>query len=215
MHYYNVKFEWALYTRLDFNIFHPCSRYFFYLFDFCASMKWELKWSISPPSFQPGVSNSSSASTVEESLCVQEEFALAAMKALYHIVCESSEAVNSVLGGQDGKDSEKLSENRLRQPQSSTAENTCDELQSHSPLLKKLFQLVDLKFVSNASQREAVVNSSLRTLCALAERAEESQLWRYMSFRDSFFTSLLKWHHTPVKMYTIFLLMFVFVNYTV
>ncbi|XP_053508639.1 ATR-interacting protein isoform X2 [Ictalurus furcatus] len=126
-----------------------------------------------------GVSNSSSASTVEESLCVQEEFALAAMKALYHIVCESSEAVNSLLCGQEGKDSEKLSENRLRQPQSSTAENTCDELQSHSPLLKKLFQLVDLKFVSNASQREAVVNSSLRTLCALAERAEESQLWRF------------------------------------
>ncbi|KAB5537081.1 hypothetical protein PHYPO_G00114740 [Pangasianodon hypophthalmus] len=130
-----------------------------------------------------GASDSSSASTVEESLGAQEEFALAALKALYHIVCESSEAVSSVVGGQEGKDSEKPSENRLCQPQStghsSTAEKAGDELQSHSPLLKKLFQLVDLKFVSNASRREAVVNCSLRTLCALAERAEESQLWRF------------------------------------
>ncbi|XP_060765965.1 ATR-interacting protein isoform X3 [Neoarius graeffei] len=130
-----------------------------------------------------GASDSSSDSTLEESLVAQEEFALAAIKALYYIVCESIEAVNSVLGGQEGKDSEKPSENRLRQPRttghSSTAENACDELQSHDPLLKKLFQLVDLKFVSNASQREAVVNCSLGTLCALAERAEESQLWRF------------------------------------
>lgn len=114
------------------------------------------------------------------------------MKALYHIVCESGEAVNSVLGGQDGKDSEKPSATRPRQAQStchsSTAENACDEMQSHSPLLKKLFQLVDLKFVGNVCQREAVVNSSLRTLCALAERAEENQLWRYKSAWDSFFT---------------------------
>lgn len=129
-----------------------------------------------------GTSDSSAASTVEESLGAQEEFALAALKALYHVVCESSEAVNSLLGAQEGKDPEKPSEIRLPQPQStahsSTAENTCDELQSHNPLLKKLFQLVDLKFVSNARQREAVLNCSLRTLCVLAERAEENQLWR-------------------------------------
>lgn len=124
---------------------------------------------------------------------MQEEFALAAIKALYHIVSESSEAVNSVLDGHGGKDLEKPSENQLHQLQStgysSTVENTGGELQSHSPLLKKLFQLVDLKFVNNASQREAVVNCSLKTLCTLAERAEESQLWRYVSVRDSFFTS--------------------------
>lgn len=141
-----------------------------------------------------GTSDSNS-STVEESLGAQEEFALAAMKALYHIVCESSEAVNSVLGGPEGMNSEKPSENRLRQPQStghrSTAENACDEPQSHSPLLKKLFQLVDLKFVSNACQREAVVNSSVRILYALAERAEENQTWRYMSVWGSFLTSAL------------------------
>lgn len=116
---------------------------------------------------------------------------MAAIKALYHIVCESSEAVNSVLAGQEGKDSEKPSENRLRQPPStghgSTVENACDELLSHSPLLKKLFQLVDLKFVINASQRKAVVNCCLRTLCALAERAEESQLWRYTSVHNQVF----------------------------
>lgn len=153
-----------------------------------------------PPSLHPGSSDSSSASTVEESLGAQEEFALAAMKALYHIMCESCEAVNSVLGGQDGKNSEKTSQNQFCQAQSaapsSTVEKACDELQSHSPLLKKLFQLVDLKLVSNASQREAVVNSSLGILCALAERAEENQLWRYTSAQNSFFTSALKWHHT-------------------
>ncbi|KAF7693198.1 hypothetical protein HF521_008514 [Silurus meridionalis] len=130
-----------------------------------------------------GGSDSSSASTVEESLGAQEEFALAAMKALYHIVCESGEAVNSVLSDQGGKDSEKSSGNRCSQPQSaghsSTADKACNELQSHSLLLQKLFQLVDLKFVSNACRREAVVNCSLRILCALAERAEESQLWRF------------------------------------
>ncbi|KAI5607588.1 ATR-interacting protein isoform X1 [Silurus asotus] len=130
-----------------------------------------------------GGSDSSSATTVEESLGAQEEFALAAMKALYHIVCESGEAVNSVLSDQGGKDSKKSSEHRCSQPQSaghsSTADKACDELQSHSLLLQKLFQLVDLKFVSNACHREAVVNCSLRILCALAERAEECQLWRF------------------------------------
>lgn len=146
----------------------------------------------------PGASDSSSASTIEESLAAQEEFALAAMKALYHVVCESIEAVNSVLGGQQEKNSEKQSENRLHQPQSkdpsSTADSSCDELQSHTPLLKKLFQLVDLTFVSNACQKESMVNLSLKTLCALAERAEESQVWRYTSGQDSFFTYVVKWH---------------------
>lgn len=142
-----------------------------------------MKFFFPPTSLHPGASDSSAASTVEESLGAQEEFFLAAMKALYHIVCESSEAVNSVLAGQEGKDSVKPGENLLHQPQSkghkSTSENACDEPQSHSPLLKKLFQLVDLKFVTNACQREAVVNCSLRTLYALAERAEESRVWRY------------------------------------
>ncbi|TSM44098.1 ATR-interacting protein [Bagarius yarrelli] len=96
-----------------------------------------------------GASDSSAASTVEESLGAQEEFALAAIKALYHIVCESSEAVNSLLVGGEGKDPKKPSETCLPQPQStahiSTAENACYEPLSHNPLLNKLFLLVDLK----------------------------------------------------------------------
>ncbi|KAF5908773.1 ATR-interacting protein, partial [Clarias magur] len=153
---------------------------------YCQTLETSDKSGKSPlrPSALSGTSDSSSAFTVEESIGVQEEFAIAAMKALYHIVCESSEAVISVLGGKEIKDSEKPDENRTCQHQStghcSTSENHSDDLQSHSALLKMLFQLVDVKFVSSAGQREVVVNCSLRTLCALAERAEEdSQLLRF------------------------------------
>ncbi|XP_036415142.1 ATR-interacting protein [Colossoma macropomum] len=131
-----------------------------------------------------GSSESSVASTIEESLSSQEEFALAAMKALYHIVTESSEATHTVLCGQEGEYPDKSSDNRLsNQPQSSTgdgnfAEKVNGELQAQHPLLKRLFQLVDVKFISSASQKEAVMNSSFRAVCALAERAEGSQLWR-------------------------------------
>lgn len=153
-------------------------------------MKSKLQWIIFPPTtLTLGASDSRSASTIEESLAAQEEFALAAMKALYHIVCESNEAVNSVLVGQEEKDSEKPSESRLHQPQSkdpsSTAGNACDEPQSPTPLLTKMFQLVDLTFVSNACQKESIINLSLRILCALAERAEEKHLWRYTSGQGS------------------------------
>ncbi|KAI4881103.1 hypothetical protein NFI96_024796, partial [Prochilodus magdalenae] len=128
-----------------------------------------------------GSTDSSVASTIEESLGAQEEFALAALKALYHIVSESSEAAHTVLCGQEG---DKSSDGRLsNQPQPSIddgnpAEKENGELQAQHPLLKRLFQLVDQKFVNSAIQREAMVNSSLRAMCALAERAEESQLWR-------------------------------------
>uniref|UniRef100_A0A8B9JEK1 ATR interacting protein n=1 Tax=Astyanax mexicanus TaxID=7994 RepID=A0A8B9JEK1_ASTMX len=103
-----------------------------------------------------GSSDSSLASTVEESLGAQEEFALAALKALYHTVSESREAALTLTS----------------EPHISTA------LQAQHPLLQRLIQLLDQKFVSNAGQKEAVVNCSLRILGVLAERVEENQLWR-------------------------------------
>ncbi|XP_066527319.1 ATR-interacting protein isoform X2 [Hoplias malabaricus] len=126
-------------------------------------------------------SESSLASTVEESLGGQEEFALAALKALYHVVSESSEAAYTVLCGNEG---DKPSENRLNinQPQPSVSDGNPGEKvtedQAQHPLLKRLFQLLDQKFVNSAGQRDAVVKSSLRTICALAERTEEKHLWR-------------------------------------
>ncbi|KAL7837596.1 hypothetical protein SRHO_G00273070 [Serrasalmus rhombeus] len=129
-----------------------------------------------------GSSESSVASTIEESLSSQEEFALAAVKALYHIVTESSEAARIVLCGQEGEYPDKSSDHRLsNEPQTGDgnfAEKLNGELQAQHPLLKRLFQLVDMKFVNSAGQREAVVNSSFKAVCALAERAEEDQLWR-------------------------------------
>lgn len=104
------------------------------------------------------------------------------MKALYHIVCESSEAANAVLCGPEGEHSDKTGDNGLHNRTRTSARDGSvnEELQAQHPLLKRLFQLMDQKFLSNAGQREAVVNSSLRTMCALAEGAEENQLWRYV-----------------------------------
>ncbi|KAG9260349.1 ATR-interacting protein [Astyanax mexicanus] len=131
-----------------------------------------------------GSSDSSLASTVEESLGAQEEFALAALKALYHTVSESREAALTLLSGPETDCPSKPSENRLTsEPHISTAaENTVkkvnEALQAQHPLLQRLIQLLDQKFVSNAGQKEAVVNCSLRILGVLAERVEENQLWR-------------------------------------
>ncbi|XP_072521921.1 ATR-interacting protein [Salminus brasiliensis] len=131
-----------------------------------------------------GSSDSSLPSTIEESLGAREEFALAALKALYHTLSESREAVLTVLSGQESECPNKPSEDGLAsEPRPSTGfENAVrkanEALQAQHPLLQRLLQLVDEKFVSNAGQKEAVVNSSLRILCVLAERAEENQLWR-------------------------------------
>uniref|UniRef100_A0A4W4EX77 ATR interacting protein n=1 Tax=Electrophorus electricus TaxID=8005 RepID=A0A4W4EX77_ELEEL len=95
-------------------------------------------------------SERSATSTAEDSLGTQEEFALAAIRALYHLVSESSEVVHTLFG----------------------------EPPLQHPLLKRLFQLSDPKFISCAGHKEVLVSCCLKTLCALAERADQSQLWR-------------------------------------
>ncbi|XP_039546990.1 ATR-interacting protein isoform X2 [Pimephales promelas] len=123
-----------------------------------------------------GSSDSSLALSLEESLSSQEEFALAAMQALYHIVCYSCEALEMVLCHQDGEispDQPQCSKNLL-----STSEHLTGEVQTQLPLLRRLLQLADPAFITAAGQREALVNTSLKTLSRLAERAQENQLLR-------------------------------------
>lgn len=124
-----------------------------------------------------GSSDSSLASSLEDSLSSQEEFALAAMKALYHIVCYSSEALEMVLCLQDG-------EICLNQPQCSknllsVSEHLAVEPQTQLPLLRRLLQLADPAFITAAGQREALLSTSLKTLSMLAKRAQENQLLRF------------------------------------
>ncbi|XP_077082165.1 ATR-interacting protein isoform X1 [Siphateles boraxobius] len=123
-----------------------------------------------------GSSDSSLASSLEESLSGQEEFALAAMQALYHIVCYSCEALEMVLCHQDG-------EICLNRPQCSkyllsATEHLTGEVQTQLPLVRRLLQLADPAFIAAAGQRDALVNTSLKTLSMLAERAQENQLLR-------------------------------------
>lgn len=124
-----------------------------------------------------GSSDSSLASSLEDSLSGQEEFALAAMKALYHIVFYSSEALEMVLCPQDGEiclNRPQCSKNLL-----SVSEHLTGEPQTQLPLLRRLLQLADPAFITAAGQREALVSTSLKTLSMLAERAQESQLLRF------------------------------------
>lgn len=125
-------------------------------------------------------SDSSLASSLEESLGGQEELALAAMSALYHVVCYSCEALEMVLCHLDGETQERPDVDRPQCSKSilSTSEHQSGEVQSQMPLLKRLMQLADPGFITAASQREAVLSSSLRILCALAERAQDNQLMR-------------------------------------
>lgn len=123
-----------------------------------------------------GSSDTSLASSLEESLSGQEEFALAAMQALYHIVCYSCEALEIVLCHQDGEiclNRPQCSKNLL-----SASEHLTGEVQTQLPLLRRLLQLADPAFITAAGQREALVNTSLKTLSMLAERAQEKQLLR-------------------------------------
>lgn len=121
-----------------------------------------------------GTSDSSLASSLEESLSGQEEFALAAMKALYHIVYYSSEALEMVLSHQDGDVCLNRPKNLL-----SVSEHLTGEVQTPLSLLRRLLQLADPAFITAAGQREALVSTSLKTLSMLAERAQENQLLRF------------------------------------
>ncbi|XP_076865479.1 ATR-interacting protein [Brachyhypopomus gauderio] len=130
-------------------------------------------------------SGRSSASTAHDSLGTQEEFALAASAALNHLASQSGEVACALLCGPEGGALGKAGEGG-RGPgraQPSSGHGTGSGKASGGPtsqhsLLKMLFQLADPKFVSCAGHREALVSCSLRTLCVLAERAEQDQLWR-------------------------------------
>lgn len=121
-----------------------------------------------------GSSDSSLASSLEDSLSSQEEFALAAMKALYHIVCYSSEALEMVLSEEICLNRPQGSKNLL-----SVSEHLTAEPQTQLPLLRRLLQLADPAFITAAGQREALVSTSLKTLSMLAKRAQENQLLRF------------------------------------
>ncbi|XP_059399281.1 ATR-interacting protein [Carassius carassius] len=120
-----------------------------------------------------GSSDCSLASSLEESLSGQEEFALAALKALYHIVCYSSEALDVFLCHQED----------VKQPQGSktllsTSEHLNGDSQTPLSLLRRILQLADPAFITAAGQREALVSTCLKTLSVLAERARDDQLSR-------------------------------------
>ncbi|KAA0712005.1 ATR-interacting protein ATM and [Triplophysa tibetana] len=106
-----------------------------------------------------GSSDASLASSLEESLSGQEELTLAAMNALYHVVCCSCEALEMVLCQLDGETQE---QNDVDRPQGSksilsTSEHQSVEVQTQMPLMKRLLQLADPGFITAAGQREAVI----------------------------------------------------------
>ncbi|KAI2650587.1 ATR-interacting protein [Labeo rohita] len=106
-----------------------------------------------------GSSDSSLASSLEESLSGQEEFALAAMKALYHIVCYSSEALEVVLCHQEDVNRPQGSKNLL-----SASEHLNGGAQTQLPLLRRILQLADPAFITAAGHREALVVMSSQVL---------------------------------------------------
>ncbi|XP_038839856.1 ATR-interacting protein [Salvelinus namaycush] len=147
-----------------------------------------------------GSSDGSLASSVEDSLGSQEEFALAALKALHHTVAQSSEVVNTLLALTSGAEGSPpqgntrhgpilasglaplLPDTSIQPGTSRTSETPVDGTREGAglhPLLRKLLQLSDPSFSTSAVQREALVPSSLRTLNMLLERAQERQLSRF------------------------------------
>lgn len=147
-----------------------------------------------------GSSDCSLASSVEDSLGSQEEFALAALKALHHTVAQSSEVVNTLLALTSGEEGSPPQGNTRHRPilasglapllpdtsiqpgTSRTSEIPVDGTREGAalhPLFRKLLQLSDPSFSTSAVQREALVPSSLTTLNMLLERAQERQLPRF------------------------------------
>ncbi|XP_036387789.1 ATR-interacting protein [Megalops cyprinoides] len=105
-------------------------------------------------------SEGSMASSVEDTLGTLEEFALAALRAVHHLVSHSPEVVHTLLS---------------RQPQ----EGPDAGGEVHHPLFSKLLQLADPAFTSAASRREKVLTVSLTALASLAERAGDELLGRF------------------------------------
>ncbi len=121
-----------------------------------------------------GSTDSSLALSLEESLSGQEEFALAAIKALYHVVRYSSEALEEVLCHQEDVNRPQGSKNLL-----SASEHLNGDTQTQLPLLRRILQLADPAFITAAGQREALMSASLKTLSVLAERAQDNQILRF------------------------------------
>ncbi|MBN3308754.1 ATRIP protein, partial [Amia calva] len=147
-------------------------------------------------------SEGSLSTTAEESLGSLEEFALAALKALYHLISQSLEVVHALLSNrmqESTKDCapkvevEEFKLNSLSlaegKPGSSEARETSDQLR-HTvevphPLFKRLMQLADPTFAGAALQKETVLASSLTTLNMLAERAPDARLVSFKCFLGS------------------------------
>ncbi|XP_056304301.1 ATR-interacting protein isoform X2 [Danio aesculapii] len=106
-----------------------------------------------------GSSDSSLSSILEESLSGQEELALAALRALQHIVCYSKEALEDVIRMQ-------------------TSKNVLGEMQNQMPVLRRVLQLADPAFSTAAGHREALVGCSWKILSVLAERAQDNLISR-------------------------------------
>ncbi|XP_010873368.2 ATR-interacting protein [Esox lucius] len=148
-----------------------------------------------------GSSDGSLASSVEDSLGSQEEFALAALAVLKLCVGQSSEVVGALLDWSAGAEEHvPQGNNRPRsilasglapllpdppvppstsRPSSTLADGTREAFHDLHPLLRKLLHLSDPSFSTSAVQREVVVASSLSTLNILLERAPKTQLPRF------------------------------------
>ncbi|KAJ8361057.1 hypothetical protein SKAU_G00175820 [Synaphobranchus kaupii] len=138
-------------------------------------------------------SEGSVASSLEESLGGLEEFALAALRALYHVLSHSAQAVHTLLSQHPPGLPE--AERALARPGRSQAPETAER---HTPtqgapsqhaLLRKLLQLADPAFTSPSCQREKVLSASLTALNVLAERAGDQLLSRMKLVVTSPFTA--------------------------
>ncbi|KAL1007819.1 hypothetical protein UPYG_G00092080 [Umbra pygmaea] len=145
-----------------------------------------------------GSLDGSLASSVEDSLGSQEEFALAALTALRHALAHSFEVVHTLLDWQPPPEGSAPQGNaRSRpilaagltpfppgtsaQPSTSKVSSTLPDrtragLHHLHPLLQKLLHLSDPVCSTRAVQREVVVSSSLSALVMLLKKAQPSQL---------------------------------------
>ncbi|XP_035245032.1 ATR-interacting protein isoform X2 [Anguilla anguilla] len=114
-------------------------------------------------------SEGSVASSLEESLVGLEEFALAALRALYHLLSHSTQAVHALLSHHAPGLPE--TDRAAARPACSQAPADPQGAPSQHPLLRRLLQLADPAFTSPACQREKVLSASLMALNVLAERA--------------------------------------------
>nr|XP_015203758.1 PREDICTED: ATR-interacting protein [Lepisosteus oculatus] len=165
---------------------------------FCQALKNVEKSGKSPRSGSSPKGSMSSGT--EESLVNLEDFALAALKALYHLVSQSREVVQTLLSQQNKmwtKESD-LEANKSKpaafvqdenNPGTSkvdeAAPRVIDAVEEPHPLFSRLLLLADPVFTKAACQRETVLISSLTTLNMLAERAPESLLTRFKCFLSS------------------------------